>query len=462
MKVFFPLCLMMAFSSLLFAQNDPCTCAENVERMYQKLEANYIAYHLTKDKIGASYQTRKLQYRVLAAKTPLNGCAKLMQAFLSFFKDGHLFVSEFPKLPEAELSASKTMIKAQKVDLQKVNPGNKTGIEGYWTDGTSKFAIIKNNNPKVPFSHVAVVLEAPDSSKAGEVKMGVSLSNGLWEGLHYTNAYTPRYVKITPYKDNQLLSIWGGFTWGKLLDKNAPLFDPTLPSVKKLDDQTVLLTIPSFLIDKKQFDAVLMGNFKELTESEYLIIDIRGNTGGNGIYLDLLRLYYEKPALSQVGFAISSADNLDYFKKFASTRSNDPYAPVVAAMQAETGKIVSGPVFGPLEQKPLPSKLKKVVILTDRGNMSAAETFILHSKGVSSKVVTMGENTGGVVDYNNINMVSLGCETQGIFFGYPTYSLNDAVHLGKGYNKTGIAPDVRIDAKIVDKIGFARQYLQKR
>lgn len=461
MKALILLCLLLSIGAGLLAQNAPCSCSENFNRLTEKLEANYIAYALTKDKIASPYAARKQKYRQLAAQTPLQDCSKMMQEFLSFFKDGHLFVSEFPKLPDSTLARHKANIKEQKIDNPALNANSKVDIEGYWTDGTSRFALIKNPHHQFPYTHVAVIVSAPNTEKIGEIKMGLNLSKGLWEGVYYSNAYAPRYVNVKAFKDNSLLSIWGGLTWGRLAGKTDSIYDPTLPTVKRLDATTMLLSLPSFLIEKKNLDAVLMAHYQDLTETPKLIIDLRGNTGGNGIYFDLLSWYYEKPAPSPRGFALASEDNLNYFKKFASTRENDPYAPVVKAMQDEPGKIVAGPLFSALELKPLASKLQKAVIITDRSNMSAAETFILSSKAISGKVVTMGENTGGVVDYNNINMVSLGCETQGIYFGYPTYSFHQEVHLGKGYNQTGIPPDVRIDPKVKDKVGFVLRYLQK-
>lgn len=460
MKIILTLFFLLGIGSCLIAQNDPCTCSESFQRMQEKLEANYIAYALTKDKIAPAYTARKLKYNQLAAKTPLSQCTRLMQEFLGFFKDGHLFVSEFPKLPDSTLARHKTWIKAQKINNPKVNSISKVDIEGYWTDGTSSFALVKNLSSKIPYDYLAVTISAPDSSKIGEIKMGLTLSKGLWEGVYYTNAYTPRYVNVKAFKENQLLSIWGGFTWGRIKNKNGLIYDPVLPLVRRLDEETILLSLPSFLIEKSKLDQVLMAHFQELTETPKLIIDLRGNTGGNGIYFDLLSLFYEKSAPSELGFALSSEDNLNYFKKFVSPQGSDPYTSVVKAMEATPGKIVPGPLFPALQLNPLAAKLKTAIILTDRGNMSAAETFILSSKAISSKVITMGENTGGVVDYNNINMVSLGCATQGIYFGYPTFSFNQEVHLGKGFNQKGIAPDVRIDPKVVDKIGFALQYLK--
>ena len=92
--------------------------------------------------------------------------------------------------------------------------------------------------------------------------------------------------------------------------------------------------------------------------------------------------------------------------------------------------------------------------------MSAAETFILHSKKVSDKVVTVGQNTKGVVDYNNINMIKISCDPMGIYFGYPMYTRHDRIP-NDGFNKEGIAPDVRSEKKGEALIQFAREYLKQ-
>lgn len=92
--------------------------------------------------------------------------------------------------------------------------------------------------------------------------------------------------------------------------------------------------------------------------------------------------------------------------------------------------------------------------------MNAAETFVLYSKEVSNRVVTMGDNTGGVVDYNNVNLIKLNCEKHEVHLGYPTYTLHDKV-VEYGYNKNGIPPDIRIDKTVSDKISFVLEYLTK-
>ncbi|NJO25557.1 MAG: hypothetical protein HC867_07050 [Bacteroidia bacterium] len=313
---------------------------------------------------------------------------------------------------------------------------------------------------KRPDEFTAFITEANDKTKIGEIKFEVALNKGIYEGKYYTNAYTSRYVKVSLGKDNSMLSVWGGITWGRLKDKDTPLYNPVLPVFTKIDDKTSLFSIPSFLIEAKDFNKVLIDNEKILRNTENLIIDIRGNTGGNAIYFPLIAAYYEKPLMNEVGYAVSSEDNLTYFKNYSTGKGNDPYKLLVENMKTGAGKIIDGPVFANMELKSEKTALKRVVIVTDKSNMSAAESFVLHSKAVSSKVTIMGENTGGVIDYNNINMVSLNCEKHGIFFGYPTFTFNKTI-LTNGYNKTGILPDIKIDNKVQDKIKFVTEYLQK-
>lgn len=442
------------------AQNDDCSCHQVFEKVVEKLEVNYIAYALMKPEIDKEYMVWKNKYKLLANRTPVQSCSLLLQEFLAFFHDGHLFVSEYPDFSAEDLAKTKSEIIHSMYDVNAIGSFSDSPIEGYWTDGSSKFAIVKNANRTIPYEWIAIIVDAKDSLKKGEIKFAVSNLGDSWQGIYYTNAYASRYVKITPYKESSILSVWGGILWGKLKDRNSEVFNPVLPTFEKIDSANALLTIPSFLIDAKDFNKVLIDNKDALLKTKNLIIDIRGNTGGNGIYFGLMSVYYEKPAVSSRGLALSSDDNITYFEKFASDRANDPYSPVVKAMRESKGAIVAGPDFGKLELKPEKTNIQKVIILTDRGNMSAAETFVLYSKAVSSKVITMGGNTGGVVDFNNINLIKIGCDKHGIHLGYPTYTLHDKV-IGQGYNKTGIPPDIKIDDSVKDKITFVLKYLKE-
>jgi Peptidase family S41 len=467
MKIYFKIsalvfCISILCSSFASAQKT-CDCSQAFQKLVDKVETDYIGYTLTKNEIGEAYRAHVNQYSELTKTTFIASCMTLLQRFLEFFKDGHLFVSEIPEYEAAELVAFKSVVKEKMVDVnsihQHLTEGKSTldNIEGIWTDGDSKYAIIKNPSTAWSFEYVAVILSHAQPDKVGELKFGVSRKENQLEGIYYTNNYAPAYTRVELVKENSMLSIWGGRFWRRIpfTDEasisNAKLFNPTLPTVSILDAETTLLSIPTFLVEKKDFDAVLMNNYKALSETKYLIIDIRGNGGGNGIYFDLLSLFADRTAPAEVGLALASADNMAYFERFG---NGSVYSPVVKDMKKSMGQIVDGPRYSALKIKSMKSNIHKVAILTDDANMSAAESFILHAKGVSSKVITIGKNTRGVIDYQSINMIKLDCEKQGLYFGYPTSTSTKGVP-AKGYNKTGIAPDVLTHKVGKDLIDFA-------
>lgn len=452
------LALFTVTSLVTYGQNTDCKCGDVFKKLTEKLEANYVGYHLLKSKADADYQALKLKYGALSQNTGSADCTALLQGFLSFFKDGHLFVTEYPKFSEADMASIKAKLKSLRFNINSLSVSGESSFVGYWTDGVSKFLITKNPANEFPFEYVAVIIEGPDSTKIGEIKFGLNKNN---EGTYYTANYSSRYVKVNVYKENTLLSIWGGITWGRLESADTPLFNPTATTIKKVDNNTLLITIPSFLINISDFNNLLLANEKEIVNTKNLIIDIRGNTGGNGIYFDLISTYYDKPVMHEKGYSVSSDDNIAYFEKFITKQKNDPYIAMVDTMKAKKNNtLVTGPDFGTLKLEPTKTNIKKVIILTDRGCMSASETFVLYSKAASSRVITMGDNTGGVVDYNNINLIPLPCSKQGIYFGYPTYSLNKQV-VKNGYNFSGIPPDIKIDSSVPDKISFVLKYLNE-
>ena len=354
--------LFLIFATWFFAlgygaAQEICDCKSVFEKVVLKIEENYIAYQLTKEEIQQDYEARIANYKERAEKTSSDECAQMLQNFLRFFKDGHLFVSQFPKLGTEELLKHKQKIQANKYDVEKVqaylvdSKMTLSPLEGLWTDGDSKFAIIKNEKKEWGFEYVAVILDNPEREKIGELKIGWNVENELLEGTYFSNKYTPRYTALFSHNENTLLSIWGGLLWGKMTysDKTSltesNLFNPSWPRIQSLDAETVLVTIPSFLVEKKVFDDLLNENRKLLSSSKNLIVDIRGNSGGNGIYFNLLKFYAENPLQSEIGKALASPNNIAYFERFSKSGKNNPYAPVVEDMKKEMGKVVRGPAF---------------------------------------------------------------------------------------------------------------------
>jgi C-terminal processing protease CtpA/Prc len=282
----------------------------------------------------------------------------------------------------------------------------------------------------------------------------------------YSATYRPRYVTCNIYKEGTLLALDGGQYWGKLVSpfvREVNMINQkkiVLPTVSKLDDKNTLLSIPSFMADGNEFNQVLMENIELLMSTTNLIVDIRGNTGGNAIYFSFIDAYVTRELKSSQGLVLASADTQHYFEEQAKY-GKKIYGPVANRISKNPGQIVDGPLYPSQQIKPAPSKIRKVAILTDKGCMSAAESFVLHSKEVSDKVVTFGSPTAGVIDYTSVNTLQLNSSgNQTIYFGYPTSSWNKEVP-AKGYNKTGIVPDVSIEDSVKDKIAFIVDYFNK-
>lgn len=466
--------ILSLISYLSFAQNTKCDCGVAYEDLVKKLEENYIGLaQLTELKQDKDYQQRKSTYKQKAVSINSDDCTQFLQDFLSYFKDGHLFVFENPKYSENEkdiikkrikdnVISTNTILRTLKYEKNTVEKNGLDGIIGKWTDGKSEFAIIKDGG-----YYKAYVLNSKlETVVPGELKAKFKSTGNGFEGTYYSYDYSPRYVEGNIYKEATLLVFTGANYWGKVGDnckRELSMINKEevrLPVIQKLDDKNTLFSIPSFLADYKKFNKVIFDNIELLKNTTNLIIDIRGNVGGNAIYFSFLDAYATNPMNSSQGQVLASEQTKIYFERLAKN-SPEIYKPLLERITANMGKIVDGPKYPIRKFKPFETSIKNVAILTDNGCMSAAESFILHSKRASTKVTTFGKPTKGVIDYTSVNTIKLNSGDQNIYFGYPTSTLNKNI-LKEGYNKTGIIPDVSIKDKVKDKIKFIIKYYKKK
>nr|WP_321232784.1 S41 family peptidase [uncultured Psychroserpens sp.] len=459
-----------------------CDCKVAFEDLIQKVEDNYIALaQMRIDDTAKVYDDLVLQYRNKAKAIKGEDCTNFLQDFLTYFNDGHMFVFESPKFSEEELAANKKRIKSQRVNIQSVlktlkyqkNMVEKNGLDGIigkWSDGDSEIVIIKDEG----FYRAYIIGSKLEGVEPGELKAEFEATeveggiDGTFNFYNYSTAY--KYGGI--YKDATLINIAGITTWTKLgLSENREISmihkdGAKLPTIKKIDDKNTLISIPSFSYSSKsEFEKILTEYADLLKSTTTLIFDIRGNGGGSGsLYFDFISYYAERPKSSNQGKVLASKANLDYFEKFAERgqKASDVYGPVADRIKNNIGKIVDGPQFPSRKFPETKSKIKNVAILIDNGCMSAAESFILHSKKVSSKVTTFGRPTMGGIDYTSINVLPLESGKQNILFGYPTGTWHKKVFPENGgYNKTGIIPDIPIDKDVEDKVQFIINYFNE-
>lgn len=459
------------------AQQKKCDCSEVFPQMVEKIEANYIGLKHFEDRgRGPEYERLKSEFKDRSGSVLAKDCSQFLQSFLDFFEDGHLYVIERPQYAKDQLDSIGNQLHESKVDvselehtlkgqLAKTRKPESEQIIGKYNDGISDFIIVKEDGLFKAF----ILKTEKEGAIPGELKASFRESDGRLRGTIYSYGHVPHFMKAGLYKDGVLLrmesSIWIKTSSTRQRELGAVNFKNTnFPTIQKLDEDNVLFTIPRFSVDNKVWADLVKEKRSVLLNAKNLIFDIRGNRGGNAIYFSIFDLFSNQEMPGGQGHVLASEDNLKYFERNMKY-SKKIYGPVVDDIKANMGEIVDGPLYPKRNYKrKRNSKIVNVAILTDKACMSAAESFIIHTKQVSTLVKTFGSPTAGVIDYTSVGSVLLGASgDQRIIFGYPTSTLStlDTNIPDSGFNKTGMIPDVPIDEKVSDKVAFIIDYYKK-
>ena len=206
-----------------------------------------------------------------------------------------------------------------------------------------------------------------------------------------------------------------------------------------VDDETYLIRFPSCSGDPdEQWVSQSVQDFQK-SDCRFLILDIRGNGGGNDRYFEpYLELLYDTPAEVE-------GNDLFYTKKnFNFLREHLPQIKRLARFRDKQKERVMWPFVDDVFFE-LPSVSERPVaaaLIIDNAVASAGEKLTLILRAISKRTTIYGrENTYGCLDISNIRPVNL--PYSGITIHIPTtvsHRLPD-----RGIDKEGISPDVRLD-----------------
>lgn len=460
--------LAVGLTNTVFGQGEDCNCESVFQQMTEKLEANYIGLkHFQQHGKGPEYEERKNTFATKSKTVDPADCAAFLQEFLDYFEDGHLYVIERPKFGETKLKTIEAEIEEGRVDVTELQQRLKSQKSDYPDDpvlGTYKYQMSEFIIVRQGGTYKAYILSSKNENvEPGEIKASFSKVGDRFRGTYYSYGHVPRFMKGGLYKDGTLLriesSIWIKTDSDKTRELSIVNFEggTEWPTVQKLDDENVLMSIPKFSVDYKVWQQVVKDNRETLMNARNLIIDIRGNRGGNAIYFSIFDLFSDRKRIAGQGHVLASEDNKAYFSRY----NSKIYKRVVRDIEENMGQIINGPKYPDQEiKRNKKSKVENVAILTDEACMSAAESFIIHARGASSLVKTFGSPTDGVIDYTSVNAILLDSGNQNIYFGYPTSSLHKDIP-ENGFNKTGMIPDVPIDEGVFDKVAFIMEYYKK-
>lgn len=294
---------------------------------------------------------------------------------------------------------------------------------------------------------VAVNGESPEVWALRELKPYVCSSTPQWTLHEMFDGYNfSRVRKGTPMV--LTLENTDGSQFSLSHKVNEPQWDSSLgirPELefKVVDKKIGLLTIPHFQNNETTafFDSV----FPRISQTDGLIIDLRGNGGGNSGYADhIARHLIDRPIATDRWI----------------TRV---YNPAFASWGRKEGTY-SAPVDSMMPLDGIKPYLKPVVLLTDRGTFSAAEDFtaLLKSAG---RITQIGTATGGSTG----NGVRVSLTGNGQIMAN-ICSKHDVAPDGTEFVGIGLIPDVVIeesaksyfDTKRDDLISAAIRHLKSK
>lgn len=486
-----------------------CSCATTFDAVRTATESNYAGYQLKLPDEASQAAYRRFAALLRAdthdADSPAE-CRELLDAYLAFFADEHLFVATPTPKETAPASGASPAAPAaavaratgapeipnlaarwtpEKVEFRLRRENNLDPIEGLWRDDDGQFAIVADD--AVPAGeYIAFRFSYRHGTRPGEV-IGFVRPNGdgtyavqfkddadVWQRtrgtlnnetgiLTFANRGWQRTTEPSTQTGRPSLFEEPERKAEAMPATDAPSGDPLRPVLRDLGDGVLYLSMPSFAPRfREPLVAILAEHGETLASSKGLIVDVRGNAGGDAIYYPLADYLLDGPIVIHDENAILASEwNTQYMQSWRQ-RLGDNGAwldPVIKRMQANPGEIVpylDRRIEGPDIVHPGP---ERVVVLQDRGTGSAAEAFLLHM-GQSGKVVTMGEPSKGNIDYQQVTMRTLGCGDYAVDFGYPLY-LRTRDLPKDSLDDSGIAPDVRLAPALGDWIDYAERWLKQ-
>lgn len=473
-----PLLLVLTWTTFYTGISQPCSCVQLLDSLFKKTETNYAGYiHKVIEKRNKNYERVKFTLLKKAHDLSFEECYDVLAEYTEFFEDGHLFITEFPRTTAHESDSLFKLIKTYNLpgDFEEniLKRKNLHELEGIWKDGDQKLAILKIEKNKF----YGVLIQSSNLKwRPGMVKMEIEKNRSSYTITYYRNDFSKiHFRQIHIYKE--VFLPFGPYLFSKVIPVTQELkyineSNPQLPVIRQLDNENILLTIPSALIERKHLDSLLTMHEKEIRKTTNLIIDLRGNRGGNFIWSKLYEMANTqvfpviKNRTEDDFLMLASRDNETYFSNFKNfftdTGGIHYYTKLNERIKENQGKIIEFSFYNPVPdtaRRIVYEYPQKVAIITDKAVASAAEAFILYMKENSSKVITYGDNTDGMIDYMNVNTILFGCkENKRYYFGYPTFFSKEIKE--KPVNPTGIKPDIKIPPGIRDWVDWVKKELK--
>lgn len=475
MKYIFSFFFLFTLTFTSGAQN--CNCNENFRFMVEKVKRNYVGYS---DKVTSENSQRYQNFTdsLLKVSNLSNSyeCLNICREWLSFFKDRHLgFGIGFDKLSPD--SVRHFFSKAEKTNWSESefknyllkNKNTIDSIEGIWTHEKNIYKLGLVRDQLKPGKEFIAFIIVADGSRwiSQQIKFRLIKKGNQYETIYFNAGDHSRSLqKLIKQKDTLNFGMFGKWIKGDSNSKSlATYLDPPRPQPKfsKLDNETSLITLPSFDLQyKSKIDSLIKQNKQTLENSKHLIIDIRNNPGGSITCFEKLIPYlYTNPITIDGASVLATEDNLrdSYEKSYPNAPDSLQKLLKINAkkLRQHLGELY--PLYPP-DTIVLSSILKKpsrISVLINGNTASSGEHFILRAEQ-SKKVTIFGQNSAGSIDYTETVSSKMPCN-----FYTLTYPASKSLRIVKRpLNNIGIAPNVIIPNNVNDWIEYVKNYNLKK
>lgn len=458
------LLLLLLSPGFLLAQD--CSCEANFLWLKKTFEENDAGFQYALNRKGtAEYEKHTALYaeKVKSITSP-TACSATLMEWLLFFRKAHLSISLKDNTATTAVASNSQIpwktyeITDKKLKKQLENAGEK-GFEGIWKTDPYTIGILKTGT-----GYVGFIIAAPGTNwQKNQIKLILkpNAAHGTYDGEFYMRNYATQHFENAELIGKNILNL-GPFMLKRVNPKQedspeiqlySELLTANQPMIKEVNKNTLLLRIPSFASsNKKAIDSLLKTYHNQITNTENLIIDIRGNGGGSdGSYNKIIPYLYTNP-IRIVGLELYSTPlNNQRMEGFLSEpgiteAEKKEIQKDLAMLNANLGKFVnlSGDnIVYTQKMDNVYAYPKNVAVLIDENNGSTAEQFLLAAKQ-SRKVKLFGTTTFGVLDISNMHFVDSPCTT--LTLGY---SLSKSFRIpDMTIDDKGIQPDFYMDKSI--------------
>jgi hypothetical protein len=405
-----------------FAQK--CNCDSIFLQSKQIVEENYAGWY---DKVNSKNLKEydnwtSKQYLMSKEITNDSVCAKQLQNWISFFKDKHLRVRySKPKLSVNSTIENKNieilstgLTENQLTDYFKKTK-NLDPIEGFYENSNYKLAVTQ---VKPNLFYATINKTQNENWKPGEVKLAIKKINKKYIGTFYEGDKSDISEHNVQLVDN-------------ILDFDIVFFEKTFPIVETKRDLTeyemskdkyapslnfyenvAIWKFPSFENNAYEQTEYLLNKYKDKLESTpYWVLDLSNNSGGDySIGLQMLDYIYTKPILNYNSEMRMTKSNFEKWYQFIAEYYENADAKTKKALDERMGKMKahygelyneSGTQTDTLRLDKVKINPKKIALLINENTVSSGELFTILARQ-SDKVIVLGTNSGGMMDYGNV------------------------------------------------------------